>query len=194
MWINSEIKCRVCLKQDKNVFGYGYSKVLDDLDKKTIEEYYEKTEFEVVALIEQWFKESNQTCPFCNSDNIEFLNVQIGEDDYELFNYQKFTNLINENNNFFILKHILKDNNELKFSTRISEFYNDTLLLTTKDEIIKIITNSPANKFIPNSNGLFYLFISAYKNNKNNYVFKIERFINYGITREEILKTLNNEI
>lgn len=192
MWkwsdINSDSICRKCLRINKEGFGSGFMKFFNDLDIKTIEEYIEKSEFEVVELIEVWNKEDNKCCPYCGSDNIEFFNVQLNE--YELFNYSKFTNLIDNNNNFYLIYQVDKKNNNLGFHTEMSKSYDSKFISSAIKKIVKIVNSSPVHKFIPNSNGHFYIFISAYKNNKNKYIFKIERFINYGISREEIIEEL----
>ena len=187
MWvfINAKTICRNCLDYNGEL---GLTKVIKDEEPDVYDNYIKKTEFEVSELFEEWIKEENKTCEKCNSSNFVFTEITV--EDHYLFDFFKIEIKINDKNEFFLCNYIEKRGEEFEYIKDVSKNCNNDFLFSAQNKIIEIISKSNDNKFIPNNNGLFYLFISGYMDINNNICLKIERFITYGITKEEILEEL----
>jgi len=143
----------------------------------------EKTEYELAKDLESLRKENKNVCEFCNSQNVEVLNVEV--DDYLLFDYERLKEKCVEDGIFIISinidkkdgKKIIKFDGEYDYDT---EFILKAIQKSTNE--INLISET---NFISHTFGNFYVCLVG-----NSDECKIESLRYSGFEKTEIIEGL----
>ena len=158
--------------------------------------YKKKTEFEVKTLIEKWRKADKHICRFCNSDNVEVVDVSIAN--YRLYDFDRMVrechykknNAISDESIFEI--NLDKTNSQIKVKIGGEKTVNKDFLKACFQKILDTISQFPDETFKNHSNGNFLISLSGGFNfNKQIEEIQIQRCMSVGISRNEILKEVN---
>ncbi|AEE51130.1 hypothetical protein [Haliscomenobacter hydrossis] len=183
IFISYSLGCRNCLHGD----GMRHMYSIIDEDEIT---YRNKTEFEVLRLIEKWRTEDKKNCSFCGSDNVEILDVEVN--DHPLYDYEKLVERCFEEDEYMLQIDIEKQDNQTDMNLGGSPKLERSFLKSAIVEIVKTVRASPSGYFTPHHNGSFFICVtgaSDVRNDKN--ITRVERFWSAGLTQEEILKSIN---
>ena len=89
--VSYNLGCRYCMKGD----GVRHNYLLNNA---SFEKYRKMPEYELVKQLEIWRKEDNHKCQFCNSPNVEVLEVAVNN--YPLYEYDRLEDDCEKNNKF----------------------------------------------------------------------------------------------
>ena len=186
VFISSTIGCRNCLQSDglENIYP------LMDGDPRV---YKEKTEFEVMNLIEKWNADQGKSCNSCGSTSLEVLDVKI--DDYPLYEFKRVGERQERIGLTLFMLNIDKINSEIKIRPGGSAKIQKELFDASVDKMIEIVNNRPDSDFIKHSRGNFLMCLSGLWNMASitpNAMLFIERYRSHGLTRSEIISTIQN--
>jgi hypothetical protein len=153
-----------------------------------IEEYYDKTEFELMQEVDSY--DLKVRCLFCNSNNLQLSYFKV--EDYELFNFEKVSK--DQNLHFFALKiEKLYDEFQAEISGKQVEEIH-FLISCLRDSFNRLYT-IPDEKFVIHYAGYFTILYTGKEDlKKGEYNLKIERLIHYGFSREQLVENINNKI
>lgn len=186
-----DIGCRYCFNGEEN-----HSYLVQNGD---ISFYQKKTEFETKILIEKWRKEDGHFCKFCSSNNVEVLEVKVG--DYPLYNFNRLVNECKHKKNNLISDESIfeirldKTNSEIKVEIGGEQKINRDFLKKCLSEIIELINQSPIESFISHKEGDFFISLSGGLNFKTHVEdVKVQRCRRLGYGKEELLKCMNQVV
>ena len=182
--VDFEARCRVCLGSD------GARHIYSIMKEELQEVYKNKTEFEVMNLIEKWRLEGNKKCLICGVSNVEVLDVKI--EDYPLYDFDYLADRDVKNNEQMLIFRIDKTGTAINIKTggtiqRIDKYFMKSAVLKTWD----LVNSRPNDDFLFQNNGTFFICITGRYNYENNeYIIRVERYRNTGLTRKEILDAI----
>ena len=142
-----------------------------------------KTEYELAKDLESLRRENKNVCEFCNSQNVEVLNVEV--DDYLLFDYDRLKEECIKDGVFIISINIDKKDGKkmIKFDGEYD--YDTEFILKTIQKSTNEINIIPEINFIQHAFGNFYICLVGNSNEC-----KIESLRYSGFEKNEIIEGL----
>jgi hypothetical protein len=182
IFISSLLGCRNCLQSDG--IRHMYSLMDGDSD-----EYQEKTEFEVMTLLERWRAEDDKRCEFCGSSNVEVHEVEVSN--YPLYDFDRLVERCKSEGEYLFMLNIDKRGSDISLRPGGSTKFHPDFL---KDAILKIIdtiNDRPNDNFVAQIKGNFFICVSGGFDFFSDKSFvRLERFRNSGLTRSELLSAI----
>jgi hypothetical protein len=158
------------------------------VETEDIENYKEKSEFELVTEIEEFRHENGNNCSFCGSDNVEVYDVSINGN--RVFSLSE---ILSENEFIMAIK-IEKENKEWKFSNKGSNYKDAYSALFALNTLKESILNEDEQYFNEKDSGFFSALVSGkpdISNNRGDYVCRIQRLRHVGFDLRELYKILD---
>lgn len=172
------IGCRNCLQSDGLFHTYNW------VDGKQ-EEIKDKTEFEIMNLIEIWLLGVGQLCHNCGSSNVEVLDIEI--DDYRLYDFEALDKKIIHKKESMLQFNIDKRAAKIKLTRGGSPELDTSFLKAAIIQIIDLLNQRTSYTYLSQIKGNFFICLTG-SNDKN---IRIERLRYHGLTRSEIINALN---
>jgi hypothetical protein len=182
IFISSLLGCRNCLQSD----GIRHIYSIMDGDYN---EFIEKTEFEVMTLLEHWRKEDGKSCEFCGSSNVEVHEVSVSN--YPLYDFERFVERCKSGIEFLFMINIDKRGSEINMSPGGSSKFHPVFFNDAIRKVVDTINNRPDNNFQTQAKGNFFICLTGgfdYISDKS--FVRLERFRNSGLTRNELLNAI----
>jgi hypothetical protein len=184
IFISSLLGCRNCLQSD------GTSHLYSFMDGNS-DEYQEKTEYEVMTLLERWRAEDDKRCEFCGSSNVEVHEVEVNN--YPLYDFDRLAERCKSEGDYLFMINIDKRGSDITMRPGGNkEFHPDFL----KDVILKIIdtiNSRPNDNFVAQIKGNFFVCVSGGFDFFSNKSFvRLERFGISGLTKSELLSAIKS--
>jgi hypothetical protein len=153
------------------------------------EVFEEKAEYEMVTQIENWRQQQGETCQFCDSHNVEILDVEVNG--RALYDYQRLGNECMEKREYMLMFNIDKSGAQIDIRHGGSQkpptkFVHDAII-----DILETMSERPKETYAPQLKGNFFICVTgSYDYASEEYENRIQRFRNAGITKEEIYNAL----
>ncbi|MFM9947493.1 MAG: hypothetical protein ACKV1O_06100 [Saprospiraceae bacterium] len=184
--ISYNIGCRNCLQGDG--MRHMYSLMDDEID-----ELQSKTEFEVMALIENWREQDNHTCDFCDSGNVEILEIEVNDE--RLYDYEKIVERCQEEGEYMLQINIDKMGADINLTPGGSQRFDQNFLKQAFFDIYETIINRPDSQFKLQYNGNMFICVTGGTNFIDNQPHtRIETFRSAGLLKEQILNAIQEFI
>lgn len=186
--ISFSIGCRNCLQADSEQHVYL-------LDSSKVNDYINKTEYEVMTKIETWRKMDHKTCNYCGSESIEIMEIQV--DDYPLYDFHNLVERSKLTEEEMIIFNIDKSGPKIELTLGGSNKINKSFFRAGLSKIINTINLQSDSNFIPHSKGNFLICITGTYiiiNNSYSFHLQIERFRHQGLLKKEILDTIKQYV
>ena len=172
-----KIGCRKCTQTD----GKYHTHLIKGDEIK----FREKSEFEVMKLIESWCLDNKYICKFCESNNFEVSDINIRG--YLLYDDNKLSKKYELNKQQYLQINISKHGDQLKLSVGGSykidaDFFQKAFL-----KILQTTSDSPNKYFKFHYKGNFFVCVSE----SAVFLPEIETLSNMGLTINEIIDGLN---
>jgi hypothetical protein len=182
IFISSMLGCRDCLQSDG--VRHTYSLMDGDYD-----EYIEKTEFEVMTLLEHWRKEDEKSCEFCDSSNVEVHEVAVSN--YKLYDFERLVERCKSDNEFLFMLNIDKRGSEITMAPGGSSKFHPVFLNEAINKVIDTINDRPDHNFNSQVKGNFFICVTGgFDFFSEQSLVRLERFRNSGLTRNELLNAI----
>ncbi len=149
--------------------------------------FINKTEFEVMCMIEGWREEENEFCEFCNSNNVEVQEIKVN--DIPLFANDKIKQKLDASNGKLIMFNIDKTISGISLRQGGTQYVDGDFVKASLQYISNIIEERPKNNFDACPKGWFIISLTT-KAKGSNQDFSVERFKTIGITKSEIYESL----
>lgn len=177
-----EIGCRDCLKSN----GYEYS---ENINSDIVNNIFEKTEYQMMKIIEKIYKSKNRFCTFCLGSNLEILEIKI--DSNPIYDFDKLVLRCIKNKEYMLMFDVSKIDNEIYVNPGGNEKFDYDFLKSSLENILEIIRTNCSNltKYPQNSNGNFNICVTQNKSETNNAI-RVERFRCHGLKLDEVLNGL----
>ena len=175
------VGCRNCGQGDYNKHLSIDETV--DYDDTTI-----YTEFDCMEAIEQLRRDSGSTCKFCGSDNVEIFDIEINSHPLS-----KFTDLVERCKmwrEWMFQINIDKRANGLTLKTGGSDNIDREFFEAAIKELLAVIERRPHTVYKPLPIGNFFICITGGYDLVDDVNARIENLKTGGITKEEILTTI----
>lgn len=176
--ISYNIGCRSCHKGD------GVSHIYT-VNGDNVKEFQDKSEFSVMKIIEKWHLEDNKDCPFCNSKNIEVLDIKV--DNCSLYDFDRLTRQCDLFGQQILLLSINKVGNNIRMTHGGSQEFTINFHKQAINAIINTINEVEISQFEAHEVGSFFICIRGFKS------VRVEKFRSSGLTKNEILKQLESQ-
>lgn len=185
MKISYILGCRSCNKSD----GIRTSYIVQG--ENDVEKLKSTREFELVKIIEEWRRDDDKTCLFCNSINVEVYDVEI--DGYRLFNFARLKSQLEQRGEDSLILNYQKINNITTLRVGGSAPFHRLFL----QKSISILEETSSKVLLKNleskPNGHFRIFFSGgfdFINGVANS--KIERLQYSGFSLFDIINEIKN--
>ena len=184
VYISFLLGCRDCFQTDALRYNYN-------LTNKSSTVYNKMTEFELVTIIESWRGQNGDICSFCGSSNVEVYDVEV--DSYRLFDVDRLSNESLYSGGSLIYVDIIKKGRETSLNIAFDKAYHPDFLKAAIFKIIDTVNTLPNKYFVEQIKGNFDICLTGFFDNElGKVILKLERFMNVGITRKEILCALKS--
>lgn len=177
--ISYEVGCRNCLNSDGIRHSY-----INDFE---LQQYKDKTEYEVMIEIERFRLDVGLKCQFCGSKNMEVNDIEVGG---PLYDFNKLVSRSKITDEYMLLINIDKRGSELITERGGSRVLDDEFFAFALDKARNLVCSLSNEKFTPHSKGnLLICLTGVYDNHEANFNIQIERFRICGLTKAEILNS-----
>jgi hypothetical protein len=168
--------CRNCLQSD------GIKRITQILDADE-RNYLSKTELNLVKMVETWREQEEATCDFCNSTNVEILDIDVnGEPAYD---FDRLVQRTNTKGEYMLMFNIDKSLDNIRLRPGGSPKLEFHFAKTAIQTIITFIASLPTSYFKAQARGNFFISLTG-----SHLKVQIERFRNSGISKDEIFQAL----
>jgi hypothetical protein len=189
--------CRNCLQ---STGLRNYYVILDE----ELQEYKQKTEFEVARQIGQWRAEDNHVCDFCLSPNVEISNVVVQdfEEEYKLYD-PICLDMKRQTENSEAWQFTIEKIEKNLVTSEGERTNGDSLFIKACLKVLlKFLYDLPAENFIDHTRGLFFVcFTGKHTGVENNsdpivegYSVRLQTLIFHGLTKGEIIDTIKDKV
>jgi len=191
IYVLYEIRCRSCFKTD------GVKHIYDIKDGNEAD-LKKKTEYQMMNLIEDWRREDGHVCQGCKSTNVEVLNVKI--DDFPLYDFDRLVKECINKSHEMVIVGVTKIEKRLDIEVRGSRSPEINFTIDCYKKMNSIILSISDKMFVPHQKGDFFIcFTGAYDlqdfdNNKTKNKLILQKFRFIGISQEELLSGLKEQI
>ncbi len=152
-------------------------------------EYIEKTDFELLTLLEHWRNEDEKICLFCGSSNVEIHKDKMSN--CKPCDFERLDERYKTDNEFIFMLNIDKRGEEITMSTGGSSKFHPVFLNDAINKVIVSIKDRPDHHFHSQDKGRFFICVSGRFDLFSDQSFvRLERFRNSGLTRNELLNAI----
>ncbi|RTY69030.1 MULTISPECIES: hypothetical protein [unclassified Flavobacterium] len=176
--------CRDCFRCD------GINRHLTDFErnpKLKLRDYL--TEFEIMESIEDWLDDNDIVCDFCESNNLDIIDIEL--DNQKLYDFNKLDNYCTNNNTSFFILNLSKTVNQIEIKTGGKRFIEKILQTNFYKKIINTVQTRPNKDFYEQLKGSFFICVSGKKDSMSLDEIIIESYTTAGLSRQEIYDSLN---
>lgn len=175
--------CRNCLKGDPSRHSY----TIYDINNE--EEYLDKTEFELVEIVEDFRISKDLHCPFCGSQNVEVSEIRV--DGNNIYDYELIVERNDFDNEFMLQFNLDKYNGIIKRQIGGSNKAPRSFWKNSSLEILNYLEYRDYETFKQHDKGSFFACITGKKDEITNiYSFKLERMRYAGFSIQELINEL----
>ncbi len=159
-----------------------------------VSKYLKLSEYEFSKNLNDWFREMNVKCRFCNSSLVNGANIAIG--DYKLYNFQRLVNQSDEFGGEIFLWKVTKNSQNTQLETGGKYFRNPLFTRECFIKLLEIIDSYPREMLTqnPNYGSLFISFTGNYNSGNKSFNTQIQKFYCVGMTYKEVILNINNQL
>jgi hypothetical protein len=175
--------CRDCFRCD------GVNRHLTDFERNPKLQFRDYlTEFEIMENIEDWIDENDIVCDFCESNNLDLIDIEL--DNQKLYEFSKLDNYCTTNNSSFFILNLSKTANQIEIKTGGKKFIEKILQTNFLKKIINTVKTRPNNNFYEQLKGSCFICVSGKKDSLSLDEIIVESYTTVGLSRQEIYDSI----